>query len=383
VNLDADEILARAADRAGRPADASPDWVSALHLLVDSAANEGGLTEPGAAALATKLEQLAAERLSAEAILADHPDITARPVEVRFAVAGMGRSGTTLLQRLLSCDPDVAFLPTWQAMHPVPPTSGEDTRRADVIRFIDELASTNPAAMRIHPLEADAPEEEVFLLQHSFASMLFPLTCPLPSYNEWLSSTDHRDAYHFAFDLLRLNEWAGRDPTGRPRVMKSPQFLLDLDVVLQVAPDAVIAQTHRDPVDLVGSYCSTYANSRRRSVAEIDLPALGQERLGHLGLMADRAIAVRDRVDAGRFVDVHYAELVGDPFVVVEALYDRAGIPLTAAARSGMRAWLDAHPQHQAGRHDYDLADYGLDRATVEARFAAYLQRFQVVRDDS
>ena len=24
-------------------------------------------------------------------------------------------------------------------------------------------------------------------------------------------------------------------------------------------PDAMIVQTHRDPVDLIGSYCSTYA----------------------------------------------------------------------------------------------------------------------------
>jgi hypothetical protein len=46
-----------------------------------------------------------------------------------------------------------------------------------------------------------------------------------------------------------------------------------------------------------------------------------------------------------------------------------------------MQQWLDAHPQHQAGRHDYALADYDLDRATVEARFSSYLDRFAVARD--
>jgi Sulfotransferase family len=381
-----DAILGTGDEGAGREADRGQPWVWALRLLTSSAEAEGDLSEAGAAAFTSKLRDLVEERLRAEAMLAEHPEIGARPIPVRFAVAGMGRSGTTVLQRLLSCDPDVTFLPTWQAMQPVPgaPTpgdSGDDPRRSRIVRYIDDLARSNPESLRIHPLDADAPEEEVFLLQHSFASMLFALSCPLPQYNRWLVEADHTDAYRFAFDLLRLNEWAAGDPAGRPRVMKSPQFLLDLEVVLEVAPDAVVAQTHRDPVDLVGSYCSTYANSRRRSVSALDLAALGRERLAFLGTMADRAVAVRHAARPDRFVDVHYSELVGQPFTVLQKLYDAAGIPLTAPTRSKMERWLAAHPQHQAGRHEYDLTDYALDRDTVEARFSAYLERFGVARD--
>ena len=40
------------------------------------------------------------DRLRAEALLEEHPQIRARPLPVRFAVAGMGRSGTTLTHRL-------------------------------------------------------------------------------------------------------------------------------------------------------------------------------------------------------------------------------------------------------------------------------------------
>jgi hypothetical protein len=335
-----------------------------------------------------KLSQLVSERLQAESILAADPGIRERPVTVRFAVAGMGRSGTTLLQRLLSCDPEVRFLPTWQAMRPVPPLRDGvvdrrgDRRRDEVAEQIAALARANPESMRIHPLDADAPEEEVFLLQHSFASMLFALNCPLPSYNVWLAATDHEDAYRFAFDVLRLNEWVAGMPAGLPRIMKSPQFLLDLRVVTRLTPGAIIAQTHRDPVDLVGSYCSTYANSRRRSVDALDLVGLGRERLEFLGLMADRAIAVRDESPPERFVDVHYASVVREPFAVIEQLYAAAGVELTSATKRNMQHWLNDHPQHQAGKHTYSLGDYGLDRTTVESRFAEYLERFQVVRDD-
>jgi hypothetical protein len=377
--LDTSEILRTGEQRAGHAADRAQPWVAALDLVVTSSLKEGGLSEAGATAVADKLAELVDERLRAEALLEEHSEIRARPLPVRFAVAGMGRSGTTLTHRLLSCDPDVAFTPTWQAMSPVPggrSAAQDDPRRAAIVAYIEELKATNPEILRIHPLDADAPEEEVFLLQHSFATMLFGLNCAIPTYDSWLAESDNIGAYEFAFDLVRLNEWAADVPPGRPRVMKSPQFLLDLDAVLRVAPDAVVALTHRDPGDLAGSYCSTYANSRRRSVADFDPMELGRERLEQLQLMANRAVDVSDGAAPGRIVDVYYADLVRDPMSVIENLYAAAQIPLTDTARGAMQAWLDAHPQHQGGRHDYDLADYGLDRKTVESALARYIDRF-------
>lgn len=385
--LETGAILADAETRSGIRADRGADWVANLRRLVESAAAEGGFLAEAATAYAGQLAGFARERLVAEQWLANESAIGKRPLAVRFLVAGMGRSGTTFLQRLLSCDPDVSFLPTWQAMNAVPELGAarspraDDPRRMKTIRFLDDLRERHPEAFRIHPLDADAPEEEVFLLQHSFASMLFVIPTPIPGYSRWLNETDHGDAYRFALDLIRLNEWFEGTAEGRPRVMKSPQFLLDLEVVKRVVPDALIIQTHRDPVDLVGSYCSTYADSRRRTQAAFDPIALGRERLAQLHTMSERAIAARDTGDAARFADVHYARLVADPIGVAESLYQQAGAPLGPAARRAMETWLAANPQHKAGKHAYSLAEYGLDRALVEARFERYLARFGVSRE--
>ncbi len=385
AGLDPRQILDDGRRRAGEdaPADAAPDerWIDHLERLTTSASEEGGLSDAGAVAFREKLVTLVGERLRADALLCAHPEIGARPLPVRFAVAGLARSGTTFLHRLLACDPDVEFLPTWQAFHPVPPASGPDPRRDETRARIDAIRAADPAALAVHPLDADAPEEEVFLLQHSFASMLFALSCPLPSYTAWLNATDHTDAYRFAFDLLRANEWHAGTPVGRPRVMKSPQLVLDLAAVTALLPDTVVVQNHRDPVDLVGSYCSTYAASRRRSCASVDPVALGRERLAQLQAMAARSLAVRDAADRSgdgdRFVDVSYARLVSTPLAVVDEVYAAAGLPVSPAARAAMESWLGANAQHQGGRHDYDLADYGLDRARVEAALADYVARFR------
>jgi hypothetical protein len=379
--LDAGAVVREGERRAGREAGSTSPWRAALQLLVDCARGEGGLSGAGRDAFAEKLATFVAERLTADAWFETEPGIRARPLPVRFVVAGLARSGTTFLHRLLSCDPDVEFLPTWQAFRAVPPLDGPDTRHADVVAMVEQMRVSNPDAFRIHPTDPDAPEEEVFLLQHSFASMLFALSCPLPSYNDWLRTTDHTEAYRYAFDLLRLNEYVAGRPVGRPRVMKSPQFVLDLGVASRLAADAVIVQTHRDPVDLVGSYCSTYASSRRRWCASVEPLALGRERLGFLAAMAERSMSVRDAAEAngdgGRFVDVHYAALVADPLGTVERIYDAAGLRLTGPARTAMAAWVDAHPQNAAGAHRYDLAEYGLDRAAVEAVLADYVARFE------
>ncbi|HUJ64731.1 MAG TPA: hypothetical protein VLX59_04270, partial [Acidimicrobiales bacterium] len=94
---DVEAVLTAAEESSGRGADRSQPWVSALRRLTASADGQGDLTEAGAAAFAAKLRDLVEERLRAEAMLAEHTDITTRPMTVRFAVAGMGRSGTTLL----------------------------------------------------------------------------------------------------------------------------------------------------------------------------------------------------------------------------------------------------------------------------------------------
>lgn len=390
MKLDLEILLAGGEAKAGlAPGSAPRDaaWVANLRRLVESAAREGGFHAEGEAAYAAQLAGFVGDRLVAEQWLARERAIARRPIAVRFLVAGMGRSGTTFLQRLLACDPEVSFLPTWQAMNPVPALDAapcaraDDPRRRRTLAFLDDLRAKHPEAFRIHPLDADAPEEEVFLLQQSFASMLFVIPTPVPRYSSWLNATDHTEAYRFALDLIRLNEWLEGTPEGRPRVMKSPQFLLDLEVVQRVIPDALIVQTHRDPVDLVGSYCSTYADSRKRTQAAFDPIALGRERLAQLHTMSERAVAAREHGDPARFVDVHYARLVADPLAVVASLYERARIPFSSAARAAMQDWLARNPQHKAGRHAYALADYGLDRAQVEARFARYLERFAVLRE--
>jgi hypothetical protein len=81
---------------------------------------------------------------------------------------------------------------------------------------------------------------------------------------------------------------------------------------------------------------------------------------------------VRGGSDLRRFHDVRYDDLVADPLGEVRRLYAAAGLRLTPTARRRMERWLERHHRRRRPRHRYDLAQFGLDRPTVDARFRAY-----------
>jgi len=89
-----------------------------------------------------------------------------------------------------------------------------------------------------------------------------------------------------------------------------------------------------------------------------------------------RAIEVRDRHDPAGYMDVAYRRLVREPLAVVEDVYRRLGRPLTPEASTAMQRWLSVNPQHQHGRHDYNLGQYGLVSAEISSALGGYCERF-------
>ena len=46
-----------------------------------------------------------------------------------------------------------------------------------------------------------------------------------------------------------------------------------------------------------------------------------------------------------------------------------------------MRAWLADNPQDKFGKHEYNLAQYGLSQDRVAAQFERYLARYAVEQE--
>ena len=86
----------------------------------------------------------------------------------------------------------------------------------------------------------------------------------------------------------------------------------------------------------------------------------------------EQGLAMREQLPASRFVDCSQADFVADPMRVVESVYAAFDLPLAAESRAELEAHIRANPQGKHGRHEYDLAAYGLTRDTIAERFAFY-----------
>ena len=382
--LDADRMLAKARKRTGFEDLGDEHCLTALRVLVRAINDEAELTPTGVLLQRQRIEGALANRLRAQQMLKRHPEIHDLELGKVVLIAGLQRTGTTALHRLLASHPDMRALMSWEALNPAP-LPGEAERGANIrlrrARMAERaIAFLAPAFFAVHPIQHDAPEEDILLLDLSFMSQTPEATMHVPSYAKWLEAQDHRPAYQYLRILLQILHW---QRPGKHWVLKTPHHLEHLDAALATFPDLTVVQTHRDPQVALASFLSMVAHGRGVFSDRIDAKAIARHWTAKACRMIERADAVRSQADPNRFVDVLYRDLMCDPMAQLERIYRQAGIPFCAEAQCAAARTAKRNPQHRHGKHIYDAAHFGLNGAEVEAGFAAYRARYRIPIESS
>jgi len=159
-------------------------------------------------------------------------------------------------------------------------------------------------------------------------------------------------------------------------VLKSPYHQRGLPALMDLFPDALIIQTHRDPCNVAPSFCSLYQVVHELTSENAVQKLQGPQRLDWLSEVNDITLNLRQKLGPDRFIDVGFSELMRDPIGIVQRIYDRAGMKLTVAAENEMRGWHSANPQHKRGVHRYSLEEFGLSTEQVHTRLKTYYEAF-------
>jgi hypothetical protein len=239
----------------------------------------------------------------------------------------------------------------------------------------DMLEQINPRMRAIHHEEPDGPTECIALMSQDFKSLSWEAISNVPAYGRWLLATDQRSAY--AYHRLALQVLQSGGVRGR-WTLKSPHHALALDALTAVYPDARLVLLHRDPVALCASVCSLI-NTLSGTFSDAD----HREYIaGHWTAMLEESIRriddFRTRHPEHPILDVHYDDLVREPLATVESIYAAFGDHLDPDARAAVAHYVEAHPKNALGVHDYDLEEFGLDRAEIAERFSGYVARYEV-----
>ena len=380
--FDAADLLAEAQANTGLSDFGDDEFREPLGVLLRSLREEAPLNELGRLVLRSRILESLETRLKTQDWITRHPDILDEEIGAPLVVIGLMRTGTTMLHRIIASDPRNHAALWWETRFPAPHTGTNwnepDPRIPIAEAEVAAILEADPRQASIHPWNAQAPDEEIMLLEHSFLSHVPEAFANIPTYRNWLDEQDWTPAYRYLKKLLQFLQWQKRqrnDIRGR-WVLKTPGHLGYVDTLFSVFPDARVIQTHRDPLDTIPSAASMnhalwalYSDDQSANEAA----SQWQKRLAWGTL---RAMKSRERWGEDRFVDIWFQEALKDPVREIERAYGVFGIEMTPAARVGMQGWLADNPRDKRPSHQYTLAEYGLTETSIKQDFAAYRAKF-------
>ena len=384
VEFDVDRMLAEAIEQAGVGDDLGDtdgfDHRLATHVAAIEA--DDGLTQLARSSLRQRVVRLLRNRLSLTDLVKRYPEIESIAIEKPFIVVGMPRSGTTHLVNLIAADPRRRALPYWESQDPIPAlgqgadSDGVDPRFARAKTEHDALMISAPVVAAMHDRFPEAIEEEVELLDLDLASYILEWHARVPDWRDYYLELDQARHYAYMKKALQALTFL-RGP--RTWVLKSPQHCEQLGPLLATFPDATVAFTHRDPVAVVQSAITMMAYSDRLRRRSIDPEWLLEYWSDRVHRLLSACVRDRDLVAPEHSIDVSFHHLNGNEMPLLEELYRRGGVELTAKVRARFQGYLDGNPRGKHGRINYDLQrHFGISADQLRERFGFYFNRFDV-----
>jgi hypothetical protein len=382
--LDSGRLCAAARRRTGLEDFGDPAIEPALSVLARSLEEEAGLHPLGRFLMRAHLLSLLETRLRlAEFWRGQSAALAASPVQRPVFITGMPRSGSTFLHELLAEDPGNRAPRVWEVMFPVPGPNaggpGRDPRVRKAAACLWWFRRLAPQADTVFPMRASTPHECVAIHSYSLLSEEFISTCRVPSYEAYLHAADLRPAYAWQRRFLQHLQLS---VPARRWVLKSPDHVQGLEALFSVFPDALIIQTHRNPLEVLKSSCQLtevlyglYAwRGKRDQLAARESRVLA-ERL-------DRFVQFRDVHPelADRFIDVRYTDLVSDPLAVIRRIYRQFDMPLTNATIEQVQLLASRRSRYGNRSATTTPDDVGFAAPAEASSFDRYCSRFGISR---
>ena len=360
VPLDENSLLDTARRNTGLSDFGDDDWHEPFQRFIKSLDDDAQLHLMGRLMTRSDILMLLEARLHIEDTYKKHPEIDDEQIKKPLLVMGQGRTGTSVLQNMLSADPNNGPLMTWESMFPCPPpetaTYTTDPRIAKAHQLATQWNRVTPEVVAVHEFAGDIPIESIHLQSLSFRTPgWMNLLGQASSYTAWVMQQDVTIAYRYEKRALKLLQW--RHPN-QHWVLKTPIYILHMPQILKVFPDACFVWTHRDPVKAISSVVNTMGTC---NWIRSDSPFIAGAFDNHVGsemaaMMMTQPIdwLENGQLPKDQLCNIQYLDFMRDPIKVAEKIYQQFGIPMTSEGRNAMQRYMQARPREARPSHQYD-----------------------------
>ena len=380
-SLDREALLQQARTRAGLDDFGDLWFIEPMDHYLEASNSEGRLTPAGHESTTEVIVKGLVSRLRMIDDIKHHPEILDEKVEVAGIILGLPRTGSTIFQRLLASAPGMTGLRWYEAQN-FAPFPGEERgnpveRRTYAQAMIDGWLQLAPELASIHPLEPDAPDEEILVLGQMFVSTMVEGMNFVPSFTRWLNDYDQSRGHEDLKTILQYLQWQDPSRRGAKWILKSPSNLPYTELAAKAFPDALLIMTHRDPLQTVPSYVSMQAALYKLSATVTDRE-VGEYWFMRLVEWMRLFEAARVRIGEQRFIDIDYREVGKDPMTQAQRVLSRIGIPTDDRLDEALTEFLAGNKREQRPMHDYSMERFGLDEEAIKREFATYRERYIV-----
>jgi hypothetical protein len=303
-------------------------------------------------------------------------------------VAGSPRSGTTLLQRLLSEDPNSRSPYTFELELPLPPmTVNEDPLQDSRIEksnsAIKTLTQLAPGFMEkiaeSHLWSATEKEESIdYTLAHNG---IIQMNCPLAGLNhlEDVLKVDGKRSL-FLYERLYFTTLDAYRPAKSHWVLKATEYARYFPLIFEEYQDAKVVLTHRNPLITLPSLCRLWeswciAFDRDGS---FDKHQFGQiiKTIHEKYLQVPLKYRGAHPEKEDQIFDCIYDEFFSDPISMVKKIYQKFDLKYTEDFEERMIIYLENNKQGKYGRHKYSLEEYGFDAGNLYDDYQEYMDHY-------
>jgi len=375
-------VLAAARAQTGLDDFGPADFEERLGRLLAEVEADANVWRTAKAQFAGFCVKAAANRLKNREFLKRNPQIEDIVIDRPIFIVGLPRSGTTHLENLIAADRRLRYLPVYLGSEAAPAPGekpgpdGKDPRWLRSSAHWERMRS-NKIMEALHEHSPDHACGENELQMPDFSTYQWEWMGDVPGWRDYYLS--HDQTPHYAYGRTMLKAIAFQFPNDRRWILKGNQHSEQLPALIGNYPDALIVQTHRDPLAILQSVLTmrglaVLANQKKPNIE------------AHVAYWVDRIermlrAYIRDyrKIPDNRRVDLLFQDILADDIGSAQRVLEAAGLRTTSESTQDLRDYMAHHQRGRAGRVVYDLAgDFNLNLGELRERFRFYTDLFPV-----